>query len=741
MVSFKIADWPLLEFVREPRTLLFSLLGLLLGAGFSWGVSASNALFISRVGTESLFQVYLGSSLMTLGMSGLFYFLADRYARERLFFWSFELFGVAILLGWWLLRSEPTGPAVFFWIRIFFYAVFIVTNFEYWMLAGHYFTNFEARLRYPLLVAANVLGIMLGGLALDLFAARLGTINFFLLWGVLIILAPALLRPLEKKTNPQFGLPVPAAAGRPEGQPSTRLLFILLFLFWLAYTFIGYGVDYLFNKISLQHFQDEDRLAAFFGAVAFYSLLAVIAYQLLAARFIASFLSVERAVLVISLLFVLGAVGLAMSSSLLSITLVEGLFFYFIDFAAMALLLPVNQVFPEHMKAKAAIGIEGFGRPVGSLALFLTAQALALALGLHHLVYILVGATLLFLVYPLVFRPMYLYYLLKCLKSPDPNLVRNAVQALGEPDKARATDALLHLLASRPNPALQREIVLAFGRMRSPKALSVVIQLFSTPHEWLQLAVLESLALYKNYDSLFALYQAMNSQENVSFQVRMNATWLMTKLVGKRMLSLLRQALENNDPRIQANAIESLALLKDPGSIPLLLPYLNHAHRRVRANAAVALDAFRETRDQARAAIRELYGSEDPLSNFAAIYAIGELGLRCYERELKERLKNPDPVVQLQLSTALAKMGLPQFCQKFADFLSDAEESTAFQAISSLHRFPKLPRRLVFENISRRPIQERTKILLRMDKTPFDFSKEKALLLSSQDVLIGPRII
>jgi hypothetical protein len=146
---------------------------------------------------------------------------------------------------------------------------------------------------------------------------------------------------------------------------------------------------------------------------------------------------------------------------------------------------------------------------------------------------LLLGASL-FLFYPFFFRKAYLHYLLDCLQSHDLKTVLNGIQALGERDHRQAVSVLLQLLEATDTMAVKRNIVLSLGRMQAEKALPKVIEQFSIPEESVQLSVLESLSLYRNYESLFALYEFMRSQENVSFQVRMNATYLMTRLVGKR---------------------------------------------------------------------------------------------------------------------------------------------------------------------------------------------------------------
>ena len=724
------------------KTFIFSLISFLLGMGYACGVSSSNALLISRVGTDPLFYVYLGSSILTFLMAGLLYFLVDRLTRLQVFFFSFEILAACIFGFWFYLRTEPSGVALYYGARVFFYAIFILTYLEFWLVASDYFTNFEAKVRYPYFVAASVAGIMAGSLLIQEYAARLKAVNFFLLWSVLLALAPFFLLSIRKGTrvaSPSAKDPIEASGdtAKPALPKTTSALIKLLLLFWLAYTLFGYGVDYFFNSAALKAISDENLLAAFFGKVAFWSLSVVFIYQLFFAARVALFLSVERSVIIVVALLFLGVAIVKFSPSLLGIAVAEGLIFFFMDFTATALLQPVTNVFSDELRGRVKVLIDGFGRPAGTLTLLLVAVGVSWKWGMDKMIYFVLGGAAIFLLYPIFFKRTYFQYLLDCLESDDPQLVLNAIQALGDRDKKKATPALLKLLDQTKDREVQRNIILSLGRMQSPAALPKVIEAFTIPEETVQLAVLEALSLYKSYESLFALYEMIKSPDNVSFQVRAEATRLLTRLVGKRMIPLLVTALEDEDLRMKANAIESMALLKNPKIIPIILPYLRHDNRRIRANSAIALYPFRQTRKESLQVVEELFRSTDPLTRFAGVLAIGELGLSSYQKELVKMLDNPDVRYQQPVITALAKMKIPQYSEAFISLLLNEDKDLALESIRQLSRFRKYSRRLVFEKISRRSPVEQEKILSRMNETPLDFSKEKELL-AARRVVAGP---
>ena len=369
----------------------------------------------------------------------------------------------------------------------------------------------------------------------------------------------------------------------------------------------------------------------------------------------------------------------------------------------------------------------------------LVALMLAASAGLFNLPYVLLACAVAFLFFPGIFRRRYLQYLLDCAQSPDPGLAYNAVQALGAGDAAPAGDALLRLLESTEDLALRRELVLSLGRMRFEPALPKLVEQFSLPLESLQLAVVEALGYFRNYPALFALYEFMRSQDNVSFQVRMSATRLMTQIVGRRMIPLLKEALAEDNPRIQANAIESLALLRRPEIIPLVSPFLNSEHRRLRANAAIALYSFPSHRDEARETIATLFHCSDSLTRFAGIYAIGELRLKEFSDELRALLPQSDGRQGRAVTAALAKMGMEEFVDSFARGLAEDEEALSLESLQMLARFSALSRWRVFESVSRLDDASQAGVLERLDRTPFDFTQERALLKNRDELMFLPK--
>ena len=337
-------------FETDRRSLVLGLFAFFLNLAFGCGMASANALLVGRSGTDSLFFVYLGSALLTFLLAAATYLWVDRRSRRCAFFLSCEAFAALIFLFWLLIRGMPGAFWPVFVARVLSDVFFVLTLLQYWLLAGEYFSNLEARLRFPLFVAANGLGYMVGGWLLQRFAPVFGAMDFLLLWAAVLAAIPLLLR----------WLPVPACSPSQKGLarqrdaavvPSSAFrLLKTLFLFWLVFTFLLYGADYFFNSVALRHIPDENRLAALFGRVAFFSLLAVLAFQLLLAGPLSRVLSVNRAMTFLCLALVLGTALLAWQPSLSVAAFSQGFLMYFLESKAVSVLQPVANLFPDGMK-------------------------------------------------------------------------------------------------------------------------------------------------------------------------------------------------------------------------------------------------------------------------------------------------------------------------------------------------------------------------------------------------------
>ena len=729
--------WLARTYPEAGKILAFSFIQFLLGAGFGCGFLAANALLISRSGADPLIYVYIGSSCFSLMLAAIFYFLSDRFPRKMLFVLSLLGEGLLLILIWALIRSRPELIWPYYMLRIFLYGVFVLSTLQFWVLASDFFNHFEAQRWFLYLVAAGVLGDAFGGFLASTLAETWGSANLVLLWAWALILSPLLALRLrnprgKSRPKPESAVPAESHRERPATYSYPRALTAALLIFWLVYSFFAYAVDYLYNSRAVEALGVADELSAFFGKVTLFASAAVLLYQLFLASKLTRRWGMDQVVFGIPVLLLAGAGSLYFFPGLIPAAIAEAMVYFFVEFAAVALFQPVFNLYPPAGRGKVKILTEGIGRPLGILLLMILGVVGPLLVADFSIETVLLASALAFFFFPWFFRRTYRRYLRDLLHAPEAQLVSNAVQALGEPNKKEMAPELCRLLENAQSLDLKKTIVLSLGRIRSLDAFKDIVRIFSVKDEGLQIAVLESLSSYRNYESILTLFRLLKSKDNVSFQVRMNATRLLTKLVGKKMIPFLLENLDDTDSRVRANALESIGMLKDRKAVAIILPFLKDPNNRVRANAAIALSSFRESRSQARQSVEKLFRSKDSTAQLSGIYAIGEMGHRTKIDALLRRLHSTNKAERMHVAVALAKLKVADFLESFLELLQDCDPAVATEAARHILRFPASSRRSLFEGIAKLALSQRRLILERLEHTSLDFTFEKNLLWNQE---------
>ncbi len=612
---------------------LLSAFHFVLGVGYVAGFFSANAMLVSRFGTSPLFYVYLGQGILTFFFSAVFYLLADRFSRRSFLFGWFTLLGTLVLGCWFLLRSAPDQMWIYVGVRSFFDAVAITSSLGFWLIASDCFSHQEAKRRFSTLIAAFILGDVAGGFLIQQTALALHSLNFILLWAAILILSPFLFARGILRKNPQ----APVAAPSPPDLPSTGLfsavssLSLLLFVFWLCYSFFSDSTDYLFNTMAAERIRNEDALTSYFGKVALLAYSFILVYHLLFSGRVIKRFGIDFTAAAIPILIAAVWCLAYLHPTLLTLALAQGVIYFFIDYLAIARLHIPLTVFPKELRGRVRAFTEGFGRAAGFVLLFFIARIFSFSPEFQQLGRIILAGAFLFLAYPILFRSIYFRHLLGCLRSKDFQLFRNAVQGLGEPNKRRAHSVLLGLLKGAEPSKFKRTIARALGRMRSPDAFQEIVDLFPASDRKLQLAIVQALAEYDSPQAILALLKLLKFNPKLPIKTRLEATTLLTKRIRNKMLPFLLEALLSEDPRIMANAIEAMGLLSNRRMIPVLLPLLQHSNCRVRASAAIALHPFRFSREnvrsQAARVIQDLYRHPKQEARRSARYAIKKLSL------------------------------------------------------------------------------------------------------------------
>ncbi len=165
-------------------------------------------------------------------------------------------------------------------------------------------------------------------------------------------------------------------------------------------------------------------------------------------------------------------------------------------------------------------------------------------------------------------------------------------------------------------------------------------------------------------------------------RIRASAVAALGPWINDSMLSFFSTLLKDVDPRVRANAIEALALLDDRKVVGLLQPYLYDSHQRVRANAAKAIWKFGDF--EVTSVIREMLGHEEKRQKISGIYALGEVRIETFHRNLLNFLKDPDPDVRRNSVVALRKYGKSENLPVLLPLLSDPVVEVRVQVVLAI---------------------------------------------------------
>ena len=178
--------------------------------------------------------------------------------------------------------------------------------------------------------------------------------------------------------------------------------------------------------------------------------------------------------------------------------------------------------------------------------------------------------------------------LIERLQDPDSLYKEEIVRVLGEIGDPMATKVLMELLHDEDR-MVRYYSARALYKMGGRDVVQALCGLLNDPDEWIVINVLEILSKMKDPEAIPALV----GQFEVIRDSRLKAiiiSSLSTFAEGK-LLKTFESGLDSFDPRIQANSVEAISMLKIPGSEikRKLKRFYGHPNNRVRANMCIAL--------------------------------------------------------------------------------------------------------------------------------------------------------
>ncbi len=263
----------------EAGTVLYFLVFLIVvGFGMSLGNATANALFLKRFGIDYLPLMYLVQGGACFITSLVYASLADVIPAERFFKILFALLAAVVLMFWMLISQNPDPllfPAYFLFYEVFSEVLLIHSA----LYLNQNLNTLQAKRLSPIIFSGQMIGMILGGMFLTVYASVIGTSNILTVWFILLLLAFMLVavrhkakgsspyfRPTRRTTHKLQHMTTQISQGFRFAMTSELLRFTTIAMVFMVITY--YIISYSVKSVYTENFALEEDLTAFFGTLA-----------------------------------------------------------------------------------------------------------------------------------------------------------------------------------------------------------------------------------------------------------------------------------------------------------------------------------------------------------------------------------------------------------------------------------------------------------------------------------------
>ncbi|MFQ5697260.1 MAG: HEAT repeat domain-containing protein [Myxococcota bacterium] len=262
--------WAEVRPAERERVAFFALLLGLVTLAETLGLTAAEALFLSRVGAAELPLAFLLAAPATVIGTLAYALRVDRSRNDRLFLGL--LVGGAAILVLASVAVRTAGAWIFPGILCFYFVSFAILMNHYWTFASDFFDTLAAKRLVPLLNAGGSLGGIAGGVLGVAISRTLGATALIVAWSGFLLIAALQLRvgrralrrwgPLELEEGDDTSLSGLGGALRySRRSPLGRWLIVSTAAMVLAL----FASQYIYLAVFANVYPDPDALAAFLG--------------------------------------------------------------------------------------------------------------------------------------------------------------------------------------------------------------------------------------------------------------------------------------------------------------------------------------------------------------------------------------------------------------------------------------------------------------------------------------------
>jgi ATP:ADP antiporter, AAA family len=520
--------------------------------------SVRQSAFISGLGAEQLPWVYLFVAAISYPFLRVYSGFADRMKRETLIISTCALVALSMALFWWLFEFPWRWVPFAFYVWISIAIVMLVSQF--WSFANHLFDPRQAKRLFAFVGAGGLLGGIVGGQVAKLATKMIGTRYALLVAAALLLLVVALIW-LSRRIRPGDDAAVAGASGLArldQAKGGFELLRQSAHLRWVATIMIltvvvAQVVDLQFNWAVQESTTSLDQRTSFFGN--FYSIVGIAAllFQLVFTARIHRTLGVGFAMRVLPVSMGVGTLALIVASvGLPELILIAALvlktgengFRYSIDQATRELLfLPIPSRTRVRAKAFIDVFVQRGAKGIAALLLLPVTFGIMTA---PQAGWISLSLIAIWLAATVATRRQYVESFRSGLRHGGGGL-----------DSIDLTDATaLELVVQSLGRAEPRQVVQSIHLLRKHDRAKLV-----TP-----------LLLYHDHPA-----------------VRRATLEAMADAMRRDAAKLVERCLADEDLTVRAEAVRTLAILRNRDSVAMMLPLLDSPDPGLVAAAVVAL--------------------------------------------------------------------------------------------------------------------------------------------------------
>jgi len=278
--------------------------------------------------------------------------------------------------------------------------------------------------------------------------------------------------------------------------------------------------------------------------------------------------------------------------------------------------------------------------------------------------------------------------LLERLQDPDSLYKEEIVRVLGEIGDPMATRPLMELLRDEDR-MVRYYSARALHKMGGRDVVQALCGLLNDPDEWIVINVLEILSKMRDPEAIPALV----GQFEIARDSRLKAIIIssLAPFAEGRLLKTFESGLASYDPRIQANSVEAVSLLKIPAleMKRKLKKFYGHPNNRVRANLCIALaNADAEAVTEELAAMLQ---SRDAPTRRSAAYVLARINNPKREEYVHQLLADENFGVRKMALKAALELGDMVGVREIQPLLADENQWVRREAVECATRIADFP--------------------------------------------------